>query len=95
MESTCGKQSAALWKLYFMFEHSRGEMQKAKDVFYRGMMACPWAKELYMLAFSYLRDVVPIEELRGVYEAMVERGLRIHVSLEEEVWERMGRGKAR
>ena len=88
MESTSGKQSAALWKFYFMFERSRGDLEKAKKVFYRGMVACPWAKGVYMLAFEYLRDVMTIKELRGVYEAMAERGLRIHVSLEE-WWERL------
>ena len=39
-----------------------------------------------MLAFRYLRGVMSVEELKGVYRAMEEKGLRIHVSLDE-VWE--------
>ena len=88
VDSTCGKQSAGLWKLYFLFEHSRGEMQRAKNVFYRAISACPWVKGLYLLAFEYLRDTLSLQDLRGVYEAMVEKGLRVHVSLEE-MWESM------
>lgn len=86
VDSNCGKQSAVLWKLYFLFEYSRGEMHRAKGVFYRAISACPWAKELYLLAFEYLRDTLSLRDLRGVYEAMVEKGLRVHVSLEE-MWE--------
>ena len=89
IDSNCGKQCAGLWKLYFMFEHSRSEIQKAIRVFYRAISACPWAKELYLLAFEYLRDTTSLRDLRGVYEAMVEKGLRVHVSLDE-MWERMG-----
>ena len=98
VESPVGKRSAALWKLYFLFEHSRHEAKRAKGVFYRAITACPWAKELYMLAFRYLVATLRLEELRGVYEAMVEKGLRVHVSLDD-VWERLdgqdgGEGKA-
>ena len=93
VDSNCGKQSAGLWKLYFLFEHSRGEKQRAKRVFYRAISSCPWAKELYLLAFEYLRDTVTLRDLRGVYEAMVEKGLRVHVSLEE-MWEGMDEAAA-
>lgn len=80
--SSCGAHSAGLWKLYFLFELSRNELEKAKSVFYRGMKACPWAKEMYMMAFEYLRSVMGETELRGLYELMVEKELRIHLGLE-------------
>ncbi|MCJ1352935.1 MAG: hypothetical protein MMC33_002919 [Icmadophila ericetorum] len=87
VESTIGKHSAALWKLYLLFECEKvRDMERAKRVFYRGIRACPWVKEMYMLAFRYLRGVMSVEELKGVYRAMEEKGLRIHVSLDE-VWE--------
>lgn len=54
-------------------------MQRAKMVFYRGIRACPWAKELYMLAFEYLEPVMGEPELRGVYETLGEKELRVHV----------------
>lgn len=72
-----------MWKLYFLFEYSRGDLQKAKMVFYRAVRACPWFKELYLLAFQYLRGVTPLAEARGIYEMIVEKELRIFVSLDE------------
>ena len=83
VQSGSGSHSALLWKKYFLFESERGELQKAKDVFYRGVRACPWVKELYMLPFHYLRDIMSWQELRGCYELIVEKELRIHIPLEE------------
>lgn len=83
VESERGKQSAMMWKLYFLFEHSSREMQKAKMIFYRAVRACPWVKELYLLPFQYLRGVTPLEELRGIYEMLVEKELRVFVNLDE------------
>lgn len=58
-------------------------MRRARDVFFRGMRVCPWAKEFYLLAFTQLRDVLGFEELRKVYEVLGEKGLRVHVDLED------------
>lgn len=55
VQSDSGAHCAGLWKLYFLFEHSRYEAERARTVFWRGLKACPWAKDLYMLAFEYLR----------------------------------------
>lgn len=97
--STAGS-SLSLWKLYILFELSHHNIQRAKDVFYRGMRACPWSKELIMLAFSHLRaDVVEsrhpassrrgdgmgFDELRRVYNVLVEKELRIHVDIEDQL----------
>ena len=85
IESYSGAHCAGLWKLYFLFEHSRFEAQRAKTVFWRGLKACPWAKDLYTLAFEYLRDEKIMDEvdLRGVYELLGEKELRVHVELED------------
>lgn len=58
---------------------------KVVDVYYRGIRACPWAKNLYMLAFSEapLRKALGGTELRKVYDMMLEKGLRIHVDLDQ------------
>ncbi|PWY94507.1 DUF1740-domain-containing protein [Aspergillus sclerotioniger CBS 115572] len=88
--------SITLWKLYILFELSRNEIQRAKKVYYRGMRACPWSKELIMLAFTHLRaDIIPsheskgegmkFNELRHVYNVLVEKGLRIHLDIEMEL----------
>lgn len=57
---------------------------RAVDVYYRGIRACSWAKELYMLAFEEgaLRKAIGGIELRKVYDVMLEKGLRVHVDLE-------------
>ncbi len=85
VESDSGAHCAGLWKLYFLFEHSRYEAGKAKKVFWRGLRACPWAKDLYMLAFEYMRGDEAMDEadLRGIYELLGEKELRVHVRLEE------------
>ncbi|KAF7590421.1 hypothetical protein BBP40_002877 [Aspergillus hancockii] len=96
------RSNLSLWKLYILFELSQHDITRAKEVFYRGMRACPWSKELIMLAFSHLRtDVVREQhpaitrkgdgmgffELRSVYNVLVEKELRIHVDIEEELEE--------
>jgi hypothetical protein len=58
---------------------------KAVDVYYRGIHAAPWAKDLYMLAFSEapLREALGDTELRKIYDTMLEKGLRLHVDLDQ------------
>ena len=72
-----------------MFEHSRGDAGRAKAVYWRAVRACPWVKELYLLAFEYLGEAMGEEELRGIDEMMEEKGLRVHVA-PEDYFERMG-----
>jgi len=85
VSSKAGTHCAGLWKLYMSFECFQGDMQRAKMTFYRGVGACPWAKELYLFAFEALRSQngMADAELRGVYESMVEKEIRIHVDLAE------------
>ncbi|KAL8675493.1 MAG: hypothetical protein Q9168_000005 [Polycauliona sp. 1 TL-2023] len=73
--------SAGLWKWYFLYEIENGDMKRARDVYYRAIKACTWAKGIYMLAFEYLSEVMEAGELRGIYEMMGEKELRIHVAL--------------
>lgn len=96
--NSTARSNLTIWKLYILFELSRSHVQRAKDVFYRAMRACPWSKELLMLAFGHLRaDIVRerfgdgvaasgvgmgFDELRGVYNVLVEKELRIHVDVE-------------
>lgn len=85
VESSSGAHCAGIWKLYFLFEHSRSEPERAKAVFWRGLRACPWAKDLYMLAFEHLRGERAMGEadLRGIYELLGKKELRVHVGSEE------------
>lgn len=99
--NTGAHSNLTLWKLYILFELSRDNINRAKAIFYRALRACPWSKELIMLAFTHLRaDVVKhhhasmggkakvkeegmgFEELRRVYNVLVEKELRVHVDIE-------------
>ncbi|KAE8379953.1 NRDE-2, necessary for RNA interference-domain-containing protein [Aspergillus bertholletiae] len=94
------RSNLTLWKLYILFELSQHDINRAKEVFYRGMRACPWSKELIMLAFSHLgadivREKYPSTsrkgdgmnffELRNVYNVLIEKELRVHVDIEDEL----------
>ena len=83
--SDSGAYCAGLWKLYFLFEHSRSEVERAKTIFWRSLRACPWAKDLYMLAFEHLKGEKAMDEadLRGIYRLLGEKELRVHVGLED------------
>ena len=51
------RSNITLWKIYILFElHQTRDINAAKAVFYRAIRACPWSKELLMLAFEQLRD---------------------------------------
>ena len=92
-DGSAARSNLSIWKLYILFELSHKEMQRAKSVFYRGMRACPWSKELIMLAFTHLmadlyedpamkRYGMGFDELHRVYNVLVEKELRVHVDIE-------------
>ncbi|PGH04703.1 hypothetical protein GX51_03370 [Blastomyces parvus] len=90
-----GQSSASTWKLYVLFELALSEWGRARSVLYRAIHSCPWAKELVLLAFRErgLREIMGPDELRKVWNVLVEKELRIHVDLEE--WfEDRGEGRA-
>lgn len=94
--TSTGRGSISLWKLYILFELSRSELIRAKSVFYRAMRACPWSKDILMLAFTQLCEDIAarkgesgkgmsFHELRHVYNVLVEKELRIHIDIEREL----------
>ena len=76
-----GAHCAGLWKTYIIFEKTRGDMKKARAIWWRAVQACPWVKELWMMGFREMRNEMNSEELKGLYEIMVEKDLRMHVDL--------------
>ncbi|ODH45339.1 hypothetical protein ACO22_00063 [Paracoccidioides brasiliensis] len=95
--SPSGQSSASTWKLYLLFELALSQWGRAREVLYRAIRACPWAKELVLLAFRErgLREKMGQDELRKVWNVLVEKELRVHVDLEEwfeENGEKGGRG---
>lgn len=101
------RSNLTIWKLYILFELEQNrDIEAAKAVFYRAIRACPWSKELIMLAFERLRDdLIPEElrrpksqrkkqsqhaglsfdELRHLYNVLIEKQLRIHVDIQQEL----------
>lgn len=84
VESAACRHSWGVWQWYTLWCLRTKEFRhKAKDVFYRGLRAAPWAKQLAMFAFTHLRDAMTFEELKNVYRVLGEKELRIHVDLDE------------
>ncbi|KAI1505514.1 NRDE-2, necessary for RNA interference-domain-containing protein [Biscogniauxia marginata] len=73
-----------LWVAYIRFCHGRKELRsKAKDVFYRAIQCCPWSKDVFMEAFATLVRDMDSSELKSVYNTLSDKGLRVHVEMEE------------
>ncbi|KAK9849681.1 Tetratricopeptide-like helical protein [Penicillium brevicompactum] len=54
--SVSAQNSLTLWRLYFLFElYAEQNVTRAREVYFRAVRSCPWAKELYMLGFEHLR----------------------------------------
>lgn len=88
-----GRGNGGVWKMFILFmkrEFSEKGGGKVKEVWYRALRACPWVKELYIVGFEVLgneskdkRQGVDGKELIGTWRVMGEKGLRVHVDLEE------------
>lgn len=99
-DSACS--NLTIWKLYILFELEHAlDLQAAKAVFYRAINACPWSKELVLLAFERLRERLPgdreglhFNDLRQLYNLLNEKQLRVHVNLTKGL-EEMDARKAR
>ncbi|RVX72709.1 hypothetical protein B0A52_04107 [Exophiala mesophila] len=62
-------------------------LKRVKDTFYMSLGACPWSKELYMLAFTddIVRRALGEKALKEVYLSMSERGLRLRMDISEDL----------
>jgi hypothetical protein len=58
--------------------------RRVKETFFRGLTYLPWCKEYMMRAFVELRGFLGEEELRRVYNVMVEKELRVWVDVDVE-----------
>ncbi|KAI1469580.1 DUF1740-domain-containing protein [Daldinia caldariorum] len=98
LESEACRNHPGLWISYIRFCHGRKELRaKAKSVFYRALQCCPWSKDVFMEAFATLVRDMDSSELKSVYNTMCEKGLRVHVEMEEfvEGWRRGQKEKER
>jgi hypothetical protein len=95
--------SPSLWKLYISFElHRTKDIDAAQKLFYRAMRACPWSKDILMLAFPivsatdkqrgvglFVDDSGEEDwwELRRIYNVLLDKELRVHVEIDDEMIE--------
>ena len=79
------RHNARLWKSYLGFEIDiagiNGDLGKAREVFFQGLRLIPWYKAFAMMGFAP-RGMLSNEELKGLWETMVEREFRIYVDVE-------------
>ena len=83
IETEAGAHSPVLWHWYVAFECRDGDYRQARQVFYRALRACPWVKQLYLMGFDELREGMSASELKGVYELMEDKELRIRTPLDD------------
>lgn len=82
LSSTTCSSSAGLWRFYILYCLETPTFRsKAKDIWYRALRACPWAKELYIVGFEEMDDLLEFGELKRTWRVMGEKELRVHVDL--------------
>ncbi|RFN45390.1 hypothetical protein FIE12Z_10364 [Fusarium flagelliforme] len=78
------KFNTTLWIKFIQFCSSQRELRpKAKDILFRALRHCPWSKDVMMEAFLTLNRDMDSLELKGIFDTMTSKGLRVHVDLEE------------
>ena len=84
LSSPSAKSSPGLWKAYILFCLQTPQFQpRAREIWFRALRACPWAKELYVLGFEKLHGLVDFKEFQETWKIMGEKELRVHVDLED------------
>ncbi|KAJ5296117.1 hypothetical protein PENANT_c021G03591 [Penicillium antarcticum] len=54
--SSRAQNNITVWKLYIFFElFTEHNIPRAREIFLRAFRACPWSKELFMIAFEHMR----------------------------------------
>lgn len=85
LEEDCRKHNVGLWISYIRYCRTTKELRpKTKEAFYRALQRVPWAKEVFLEAFgdALVRDL-DSAELRSVYRTLYDKGLRVHVEMDE------------
>ena len=80
VQSECGGKNALIWQSYILWELQQGG--HAKAVWWRAIRGCPWVKRLWIMPWQY-QGLVRIEELKGIYELMMDKEIRIRIQIEE------------
>ncbi|KAK9720413.1 hypothetical protein K7432_004142 [Basidiobolus ranarum] len=83
LDSTSARNSVSLWTLYIQLEAKQGDLAKGKGLFYRAIRECPWAKDLYLLAFGVLKQAFDPLELQQIGNLLLEKEIRVRASVDD------------
>jgi len=79
---TC-RTNSMFWRMYLHFEHSTGELDKAKKVFYRAIDKCCYAKFLWLDAPKIFKDHLTVLEYEELVELMDEKQILLRNSFDD------------
>ena len=79
----CMPWCSSFWHLYMQLEHMLAKVDRVKAVSYRAIRSCPYAKDLYLRALTYLKDLLSYRESIDLITTMEEKELRVRCLLEE------------
>lgn len=82
MEKVSGEQiirrCPLFWRVYLQFVGIRNDNTTIKNIFYKAVNECPYAKSLYLDAVQFIP-----EEFPEIQDLLIEKELRLHTSPEE------------
>ncbi|KAK9475764.1 NRDE-2, necessary for RNA interference-domain-containing protein [Lipomyces japonicus] len=81
------KSNVSFWLAYLSFENINGEKLDVKNIAFRGIVACPWSKDLIMQTLLLLGDNLTKFERRQLHVVLLERNLRIRIEYPDEEFE--------
>ena len=73
------RNSPTLWLLALSFEVEQSNAARLKSLFFRGIRACPWSKEMYMRCFQSMQGVLGEEEMQELFVLMGDKEVRVRV----------------
>ena len=65
-----------IWILYIQFEISRGNFSRAKSLYFQGIRSCPWSKEIYLLAYESLSNILDESDFGQIIQVMQDKEIR-------------------
>ncbi|TPX50982.1 hypothetical protein SeLEV6574_g00602 [Synchytrium endobioticum] len=83
LSCSTSRHSVALWYNYFLFELQEANYEKAKRIVSEAVVACPWSKEMALLAVERLGGILNNDEISAMVEIMKRRDLRIRQSVDD------------
>lgn len=75
LEYQACRTSVMFWRMYLYFEHSSGQLDRAKRIFYRAIDKCCYAKVLWLDAAKIFKEYFSVVEFEEIVGLMDEKEL--------------------